>query len=273
MLVMSYAGYNNSKYQEYSELDILQMIGRAGRPQFDSTGAVVIMTSSEKKEKYEQLISGKETIESRLKSTFLYVRIKSNPAYYMADAKHKAQQNSEKALEDHSDRTNRSLMKLEILSKAEEFSELRIQSGEKSALNKENKNASLKYPLKGKIKTVDERIFLIIQFMLEGITFSEPKIQSAVNQDTNIIILHGSRILKCVIECCLEKKDPVALKNAISLYRCLKAKCWENSPGVLKQIEKIGPQSVRQLCNARISSLEKLGETDPHRIEMVASIV
>ncbi|KAK9719764.1 ATP-dependent DNA helicase MER3 [Basidiobolus ranarum] len=255
VIIKSTLGYNNSKYQEYSELDILQMIGRAGRPQFDKAGVVVIMTSSENKEKYEQLISGNETIESSLhenliehlnaeiclgtitsveeaikwlKSTFLYVRIKSNPEHYMVEAKFKAQQNSEKALEgigvnglasldknglvemnlttskiiatafgkcmakyyiklgtmvhickmtwgasvrelvsgeqkSYIDHNLINVKKLEILSKAEEFSELRIQSGEKSVLNKENKNTSLKFPLKGKVKTVDERIFLMIQ--------------------------------------------------------------------------------------------------------------
>lgn len=34
--------------KEYSELDILQMIGRAGRPQFDREGTAVIMTTADK---------------------------------------------------------------------------------------------------------------------------------------------------------------------------------------------------------------------------------
>ncbi|KAJ3027622.1 Sec63 [Rhizophlyctis rosea] len=60
---MHYIGTQNL---EYSELDIMQMLGRAGRPQFDDTGTAVIMTSLDKKAKYEALITGTEIIESSL---------------------------------------------------------------------------------------------------------------------------------------------------------------------------------------------------------------
>jgi len=141
--------YGPGGYSEYSELDILQMMGRAGRPQvrvlssshrfasldsspppppfqFDDSGTAVIMTSDETRKKYENLISGRETVESSLhtqliehlnaevvlgtidsvataiewlKSTFLYVRIQSNPAYYKLDGKGTAAQ-IEKVFED-----------------------------------------------------------------------------------------------------------------------------------------------------------------------------
>jgi replicative superfamily II helicase len=57
--------YINGKYEEYSDLDIMQMMGRAGRPQFDDSGVAVILTSNEKKRKYEDLGSGKEIVESK----------------------------------------------------------------------------------------------------------------------------------------------------------------------------------------------------------------
>ena len=41
------------------------MVGRAGRPQFDTRGVAVIMTSKDMVFKYENLISGTELIESR----------------------------------------------------------------------------------------------------------------------------------------------------------------------------------------------------------------
>jgi ATP-dependent DNA helicase HFM1/MER3 len=41
----------NAGYKEYSELDILQMVGRAGRPQFDDVGISVIMTTADKQHK------------------------------------------------------------------------------------------------------------------------------------------------------------------------------------------------------------------------------
>lgn len=103
-----YYDYSNTKKAiDYSDMDILQMIGRAGRPQFDTSGTAVIMTTFERKTHYENM--GKEVIESCLHdslmehlnteislgsikshqeailwlhSTFLYVRIQKNPSYY-----------------------------------------------------------------------------------------------------------------------------------------------------------------------------------------------
>lgn len=98
-----------STFQEYSETDILQMIGRAGRPQFENEGVSIIMTSSKLKLKYERLIMGTEKVESSLhlnfsenllaeiavgnissiddalswlKTTYFYVRFLINPLYY-----------------------------------------------------------------------------------------------------------------------------------------------------------------------------------------------
>ncbi|KAG7903106.1 hypothetical protein KL935_000638 [Ogataea polymorpha] len=56
----------NGSLQEYSDLEVLQMIGRAGRPQFENQGACVIMTQSAEKAKYEKLIHGTEEVESSL---------------------------------------------------------------------------------------------------------------------------------------------------------------------------------------------------------------
>jgi ATP-dependent DNA helicase HFM1/MER3 len=39
-------------------------MGRAGRPCFDKTGVAVIMTSQSRKHHFENLLSGKELIES-----------------------------------------------------------------------------------------------------------------------------------------------------------------------------------------------------------------
>jgi ATP-dependent DNA helicase HFM1/MER3 len=49
-----------------SELDIQQMIGRAGRPQFDDSAVAVILTNSDKKQKYLKMVTGGRDLESRL---------------------------------------------------------------------------------------------------------------------------------------------------------------------------------------------------------------
>ena len=102
--------YNVRTYDEYSVMEVLQMAGRAGRPQFDSNGTCVILTSTLQKRKYEELLSGQCLIESCMirrmqehlnaeiasqpamndlktclewfRSTYMYVRIQRNPVAY-----------------------------------------------------------------------------------------------------------------------------------------------------------------------------------------------
>ncbi|CAJ0828217.1 11968_t:CDS:10 [Entrophospora sp. SA101] len=125
VIIKSTLAYKNGRFVEYSDSEIKQMLGRAGRPQFDDSGVAVIITSNDMKQKYEELVAGiKDRLESRLnetlhehlnseiclgtvdhvqkamkwlKSTFLYVRMKSNPTLY--DPLFKPGHNWEKRLE------------------------------------------------------------------------------------------------------------------------------------------------------------------------------
>ncbi|RKP06035.1 P-loop containing nucleoside triphosphate hydrolase protein, partial [Thamnocephalis sphaerospora] len=119
VIIKSTKGYANASYTEYTSLDVLQMIGRAGRPQYDCSGTAVILTTNDMCDHYERMVTGKEAIETQLRidfayslhkqlcehlnaetslgtiksiadalkwlqSTFLYTRIKTNPRYYLA---------------------------------------------------------------------------------------------------------------------------------------------------------------------------------------------
>ena len=90
----------------------MQMLGRAGRPQFDKSAVAVILTRLQKQTHYEKMVSAREVLESRLhrnlidhvnaeiglgtitnvstakrwlSGTFLYVRLKENPEHYKID--------------------------------------------------------------------------------------------------------------------------------------------------------------------------------------------
>ncbi|NXP81459.1 HFM1 helicase, partial [Ramphastos sulfuratus] len=109
VVIKSTMHYVGGVFQEYSETDILQMIGRAGRPQFDTTATAVIMTRCSTRERYIQMLNGADVIESSLhrhlvehlnaeivlhtvtdvtvalewiRSTFLYIRALKNPSHY-----------------------------------------------------------------------------------------------------------------------------------------------------------------------------------------------
>jgi len=95
--------------KEYSDLEIMQMLGRAGRPQFDDSAVAIIMTRLARVPHYEKMITGQEILESCLhrnlidhlnaeiglgtitsaasakkwlSGTFLYVRLQENPDHY-----------------------------------------------------------------------------------------------------------------------------------------------------------------------------------------------
>ncbi|KAK4282378.1 hypothetical protein QN277_013762 [Acacia crassicarpa] len=111
VVIKSSQHFNKEKglYMEYDRSTILQMCGRAGRPPFDDTGMVVIMTRRETVHLYENLLSGCEMVESQLfscvtehltaeivqltvsditkaiewmKCSYLYVRMRRNPKRY-----------------------------------------------------------------------------------------------------------------------------------------------------------------------------------------------
>jgi ATP-dependent DNA helicase HFM1/MER3 len=55
---------NGEGIKEYSDLEVMQMLGRAGRPQYDTSAVAVIMTRQEKIKKYERMVSGEQILES-----------------------------------------------------------------------------------------------------------------------------------------------------------------------------------------------------------------
>jgi ATP-dependent DNA helicase HFM1/MER3 len=102
-------GFQDGQLVEHSDLEVMQMLGRAGRPQFDGSAVAVIMTRSDKTERYKKMISGQDVLESTLHlnliehlnseislgsvknfyeakqwilGTFLNVRMRQNPKYY-----------------------------------------------------------------------------------------------------------------------------------------------------------------------------------------------
>ncbi|KAB5521093.1 hypothetical protein DKX38_025412 [Salix brachista] len=70
VVIKSTQHFNKEKglYMEYDRSTMLQMCGRAGRPPFDDTGMVIIMTRRETVHLYENLLNGCEMVESQLLS-------------------------------------------------------------------------------------------------------------------------------------------------------------------------------------------------------------
>jgi len=94
---------------ELSDIEVMQMLGRAGRPQFDDSAVAIIMTRKSNIDRYQKMVSGQDVLESTLHlnliehlnsevglgsiktlheaknwlmGTFLSVRMRLNPDYY-----------------------------------------------------------------------------------------------------------------------------------------------------------------------------------------------
>ena len=67
VIVKNTVAYNEGDgcFREMSDLDLIQMLGRAGRPQFDRSAVGVIMTRLENVRRYERMASGQQVLESR----------------------------------------------------------------------------------------------------------------------------------------------------------------------------------------------------------------
>ncbi|KAH7082908.1 nucleotide-sugar transporter-domain-containing protein [Paraphoma chrysanthemicola] len=126
VIVKNTVTYTNDGMQEYSDLEMMQMLGRAGRPQFDDTAVAVIMTRQTKVRRYETMVTGQDLLESKLHlklidhmnaeiglgtiqdlasarkwltGTFLYVRLQQNPGHYKLEGSNN-RQNVEELVDD-----------------------------------------------------------------------------------------------------------------------------------------------------------------------------
>ncbi|KAJ5503952.1 Nucleotide-sugar transporter [Penicillium fimorum] len=109
VIIKNTVSWQDGGCKEYSDLEMMQMLGRAGRPQFDDSATAVILTRKERVTHYEKLVQGSQSLESCLHlnlidhlnaeiglgnisdvdsavkwlaGTFLFVRLRRNPTHY-----------------------------------------------------------------------------------------------------------------------------------------------------------------------------------------------
>jgi len=140
--------YQNDAIRELSDLEALQMLGRAGRPQFDDSANALILTSSDQKERYQRMVSGEEILESTLHvnliehlnseiglrtisdkasakkwlaGTFLSVRMRKNPNYYRLTEASSAAKDTDAMLEKICERDIKLLQEYNIITKDQDL--------------------------------------------------------------------------------------------------------------------------------------------------------
>ncbi|XP_072220467.1 probable ATP-dependent DNA helicase HFM1 isoform X1 [Leuresthes tenuis] len=344
VVIKSTMQYVAGSCEEYSEADMLQMIGRAGRPQFDTSATAVIMTKVQTRDKYMKLMNGIEIIESSLhrhlvehlnaeivlqtisdvnmaldwiRSTFLYIRALKNPIHYgfsvnldRCGIEAKLQELCLKNLnalssidlismdEDINIKPTEAgrlmarycvafdTMKqfsevagtetlsdlIELVSKSREFSDIQLRVNEKrtlNTLNRDKNRTTIRFPLSGKIKTSEMKVNCLIQAHLGSITVQD----FGLTQDTAKIFRIGMRISKCLSEFLIQQSKTgfSAVLNSLMLAKCFKAKLWDNSPYVSKQLEKIGQTLSSAMANAGLNTFSKIEQTNARELELIVN--
>lgn len=162
-----------------------------------------------------------------------------------------------------------------MISKAEEFKEVRLKAGEKSLFKEFNRDQGIRYPIKVDIALPAHKVSLLLQSELGAIEFPSgnqfQKHKFSMQQDKNQVFCHVNRLVRCVIDCQIAREDSVSILNALELARSFGAKVWDHSPLQMKQIDQVGVVAVRKLAAAGITSMEELEAAEPHHIEMLLS--
>ncbi|KAI2618543.1 P-loop containing nucleoside triphosphate hydrolase protein [Hypomontagnella submonticulosa] len=140
-------GYSDGKPQEYSDLEVMQMLGRAGRPQFDDSAVAIIMTKTTNVDRYKRMISGDEILESTLHrnlvehlnseislgtiqdvqtakkwiaGTFLSVRVRQSPSlYHLQDVRNA--EDADKKMEEWCERDVKLLQQYDLVTEQAPF--------------------------------------------------------------------------------------------------------------------------------------------------------
>ncbi|KAJ3852493.1 DEAD-domain-containing protein, partial [Lentinula lateritia] len=318
--------FQNSSSVEYSDLDIMQMLGRAGRPQFDKDGMAIIMCESELENKYRALVQGKTIVESSLhlnlsehlnseiglgtitnvisakewlKSSFLFQRIQKNPNHYSLGKDEN--QTWEERVDDIVMQSVESLRNSELVSREDgsdaivctEYGDIMskfylrqrtmrliLDLSERASMreviyNKLRRHNDIRYEVK-KVERTSDKILLLIQAILGGISLNAPEYRSNDSQpqfEAYSVFKHLPRIARAIVEVAIVRKFGAPLKYGLELVRCSTAKAWEDRPVVLRQIESIGEKSQaarrlqRVLAEHGITSIPILRKQDTLRLE------
>ncbi|KAF8643832.1 hypothetical protein AX16_008849 [Volvariella volvacea WC 439] len=160
---------------------------------------------------------------------------------------------------------------LELLSNAEELNISSLRSSEKQIFNKLRRHNDIRFELQRIDKTPD-KVFLLIQAVLGGISLSSAEFKSGDSQlqlEAVSIFKHVTRIARAIVDVGVIKKIGGQIQCGLEVLRCLNAKAWEDRPVVLRQIEQIGEKSLKVLAEHGITSLQSLRRQDPLRIEVL----
>jgi ATP-dependent DNA helicase HFM1/MER3 len=162
-----------------------------------------------------------------------------------------------------------------VISQAEEFHEIRLKANEKNLYREINGDPGIRFPIRVDLALPAHKISLLLQSELGAIEYPDSdqlqKHKFTFNQDKSLVFAHVNRLIRCLIDCQIARRDSIGIRNALELARSFGARVWDHSPLQIKQIEQVGVVTVRKLAAAGITSIEELEYAEAHQIEMVLS--
>ncbi|CAO1414387.1 unnamed protein product, partial [Diamesa serratosioi] len=325
--------YRNGANEEYDDNTIHQMMSRAGCPNSDNVGRVIIMTQEENVDKYRKLIANNLAVESNLhvhltehlnteivlktitnfttaiewiSTTFLHIRLHKNPKMYGLSME--SQEEIDEKLKDiirnffieleknglltkNSEgiltATNAGILMalqclslksiqtfqqitgndsvgdlLNLLCTCQEFKEFSFRANDKKLLNELNQNIAkgLRYPMQGRIKSIEMKISCLIQASLGNVPIND----FTLEQEQEKIMIIAKWLCQCIFEFISTLEKDVGLYRVmlsiVTLRKCLEANLWENSRLVIKQIGEIGFKEADTLAAAGLNSWDKVAD-------------
>ncbi|KAJ2859709.1 ATP-dependent DNA helicase MER3 [Coemansia aciculifera] len=265
VIVKGTKGYADNNYKEYAQSEVLQFIGRAGRPQFGPSGKAIILTEKTMVKSYQNLVSGGEILESSLgpelvrwilggvyrqeftstgdvtkwmSRSFLAVRAKKNPLKYISSNDMQGVSSGD-------------------------YCEL----GQKGVLNELNKGQWVRFKLKDRVQTIGDKALVLLQYGLNCRSLPASNHAPGLSHDMGRIVQIAQGLAMCVRECYVERGDVAGVSNSVTLCRELVAKCAEDSSALLQQIDGVGPRYAELLWGQGIKSISLLCDTGAREIE------
>ena len=157
---------------------------------------------------------------------------------------------------------------IDILSKSEEFRNLRAKMEERKSLNELNKEpiTEIRFKLKGAIDTGQKKAYLLIQSALCGKVLENWELRKQQNE----ICQTSLRILNCMRQFYKEIDDCKGYLITLLISKSLDKGMWPDACYITKQLPRIGDKFSKCLHRAGYTSFEKLREeTNPRMIENI----
>lgn len=157
---------------------------------------------------------------------------------------------------------------IDILSKSEEFRNLRSKIEERKTLNELNKEpiSEIRFKLKGAIDTGPKKAYLLIQSALSGKVLENWELRKQQNE----ICQTSLRILNCIRQLYKDLDDCKGYLITLLMSKSLDKGMWPDSCYIIKQLPRIGDKFSRCLHRGGYTSFERLREeTNPRTIENI----